>query len=313
MFRFWSRSFWSRSKPSGLCAVQLQGGVGRLAYVSATDQGLQLHACEAQDQLADWLACGQWLTERVRSLGIARAHCNLVLDADQYQIFMMEAPRVPDEELRDAIRWKVKDLINFPLDQAVVDVLRLPADCGRQGQKLVYAVVSERAILEPAIAAIKQAGLTLSSIDISDTALRNLAGLQDFGPRGVALLMLEAGRGMLTLIKNDCVYLSRSFAINYRGGLLDELPEEALLLELQRSFDYYERQLGQVPPATIRLLGENVTADKITETLRSGFIGADVGVLELAPRLSPDDRFDELVLQQGAGVLGAALRQESLQ
>jgi MSHA biogenesis protein MshI len=50
--------------------------------------------------------------------------------------------------------------------------------------------------------------------------------------------------------------------------LLDEIPESEVVLELQRSLDYYERQLKQVMPTTAIFFGENVIEDKITEVTR---------------------------------------------
>ena len=61
---------------------------------------------------------------------------------------------------------------------------------------------------------------------------------------------------------------SRSFSINYKAGLFDELPESEIALELQRSLDYYERQLKQQVPNTVIFIGENITDDKITGIIK---------------------------------------------
>jgi MSHA biogenesis protein MshI len=50
--------------------------------------------------------------------------------------------------------------------------------------------------------------------------------------------------------------------------LLDKIPESEVVLELQRSLDYYERQLKQVMPTTAVFVGENIIEDKITEVTR---------------------------------------------
>lgn len=303
-------NIWPRSQPPGQCGIQFNEGALHLAYSVLGEHQIDIKACESLASSDDWQNRSRFLAERVKDLGIARARCNLVLNQDQYQLFMMEAPKVPEEELREAIKWKVKDLISFPLDQAVIDVLPLPDDCGRPGQKLVYAVVANKDMVLPAIAAIAAAKLSLASIDIDEMAARNLAGVAPSGPRGAALIHLSAGKGSMTLVKNDCLYLSRNFALNYQAGLLEDLPSEALVLELQRSFDYYERQLGQVPPAQVWLFGEHVSADKITDDLRSAFFGVQFDVLSLTDLVAPSDQYDESILQQCAAVIGASLRRE---
>lgn len=289
--------------------MQIQGKNLLLAFISDAGEHIALECCEALDAGETWSARTELLSQKVRESGLAQARCNLVLAPDQYQLFMMEAPKVPTEELREAVKWKVKDLISEPLDQVVVDVMPRADDCGRAGQNLIYAVVAKRAFIEPAIVLVEKAGLLLESIDIDEMAVRNLGNRLSADKRGVAMVVLRQGQGSLALVKEQQLYLSRSFTIDYSGGLLDDIPEEALVLELQRSFDYYERQLGQVPPSTIILMGENVTADKLQGLLSDAF-GAQVQTLNIAAWLKDSERFEEQVLQLCASALGGALRAE---
>jgi MSHA biogenesis protein MshI len=304
------KSLWSGKRPAGLAGLQFRPGQVNFAYCLRSGDTVRLQLCENLDSEDAWPARTQLLAERVKSLGLAGLSCNLVLEPEHYQLFMMESPKVPAEELREAIKWKVKDLISMPLEEAVIDVMRLPEDCGRAEQTLIYAVVAERKFVTSAIEAITAAKLELTSIDIDEMAARNLALASAPGPRGVALVHLNQGQGAMTLVKGDCLYLSRSFALNYQAGLLDDLPVEALILELQRSFDYYERQLGQVPPANICLYGEHVTADKISDDLRQAFFGVEFSVLSIGDLVAPDEQYDEAILQHCASVIGASLRKE---
>lgn len=304
------KKLWSKTQPAGRCGLQFNEGEINLAYCIRTADQIHLKSCEVLASGEAWSERTLLLSERVKALGVAGVGCNVVLNQDQYQLFMMDAPKVPAEELRDAVKWKVKDLINYPLEQAVVDVIPLADDCGRAGQKLVYAVVAKKDLVLATIDAVQSAKLSLESIDIDEMSARNLASVASSGPRGAALVHLSAGKGSLSLVKNDCLYLSRNFSINYQAGLLDDLPSEALVLELQRSFDYYERQLGQVPPAHIWLFGENVSADKVTEILRGAFFGVTIDVLSITNLVAPTEQFDELILQQCASAVGASLRQE---
>ncbi|UTA46589.1 MSHA biogenesis protein MshI [Simiduia sp. 21SJ11W-1] len=307
------KSLWTRSKPPGLAGLQFREGQMNLALCMGEGANARLKVCETLEVEDDWPARRRLLSERVKGLSLGGVGCNLVLEPERYQLFMMEAPKVPGNELRDAIKWKVKDLISFPLEDAVIDVMPLPDDCGRAGQKLVYAVVAKRDFITAAIDTVLAAKLELSSIDIDEMSSRNLALAAAPGPRGVALVHIDEGRGAMTLVKDDCLYLSRNFALNYSGGLLDDLPVDALILELQRSFDYYERQLGQVPPAQICLYGEHVTADKITQSLRQAFFGVEFSVLSIADLVAPDEQYDEAILQHCASVIGASLRREAVQ
>lgn len=282
-----------------------------MAFVSDTGERIALDCCEVLEAGDSWSARAELLSQKIRESGLAQARCNLVLTPEHYQLFMMEAPKVPAEELREAVKWKVKDLISEPLDQVVIDVMPLAEDCGRAGQRLIYAVVAKRAFIEDAVVMVAKSGLLLESIDIDEMAIRNLGSRLATDKRGVAMVVLREGQGSLALIKEQQLYLSRTFTINYPGGLLDDIPEEALILELQRSFDYYERQLGQVPPASIVLMGEHVTADKLHGQIADAF-GAQVQALDITAWLNDSERYEDVVLQQCASALGAALRSETL-
>ena len=74
--------------------------------------------------------------EKLDSIGVqgaeiarlTRAHrlddqiCITTLNIGSYALLLVEAPDVPATELRAAIRWRVKDLIDFHIDDAVIDV-----------------------------------------------------------------------------------------------------------------------------------------------------------------------------------------------
>ena len=65
--------------------------------------------------------------------------------------------------------------------------------------------------------------------------------------------------------------------------------------------------MGQVQPAMIYFCGENVSIDKITESMRTN-LSANVNLLELGEHLSCDTDIDESVLQLCIGAIGGALR-----
>ena len=67
-----------------------------------------------------------------------RAPTVSVLDPDSYRLLLVEAPDVPADELRAAVRWRVKDLIDFHVDDAVIDVFEMPqhARGGRRRRRL---------------------------------------------------------------------------------------------------------------------------------------------------------------------------------
>src|SRR5262245_27774166 len=78
-----------------------------------------VHACEGAETVE------QTLRRVIGKLGLARASVFAVASADDYQLVQVEAPEVQAAELRAAIRWRLRDVINFHIDDAVVDVFQI--------------------------------------------------------------------------------------------------------------------------------------------------------------------------------------------
>ena len=251
------------------------------------------------------------LRARLIKLGLQRVPGNLVMPAGNYQLILGEAPKVPQEELAEALRWRVKDLVQFPIAEAVIDGFFLPEDSARGGNRMAYAVVAQHKQVEAQVNLARATGLELKNIDISELTLRNLAETCCDTKRGVAIVKLQQGGGSLQIIRDGNLYLSRQFSLAYNAGLLDDLPGDSLVLELQRSLDYFERQMRQVPPSHVYLCGENVTADKITPEIRNS-VAVSINLLNLENGLQIADSIPEHSLSLCLHAIGAALRQDQV-
>ena len=280
------------------------------------------HIQRSSNQQPQLLHCEQLLFEqgsnpvellraRLTKLGLLKMPCSFVLAPGSYQLILGEAPKVPAEELAEALRWRVKDLVQFPIAEAVIDAFLLPEDSARGTSRMAYAVICERKQIATLAESAKAANLNLKAIDIPELALRNLAQTCCDTKRGIALVKLVQGGGSLQIIREGDLYLSRQFSLPYNAGLLDDLPGDALILELQRSLDYFERQMRQVPPSHIYLCGENVTADKLTPEIRQS-LAVSINILELTNGLQIDAEVPEHNLSLCLAAIGVALRQEQV-
>ena len=276
----------------------------------ATTPVPQLKHCEFLP-LADGEDPQTLLHDRIVELDLKHTPCNVVLPAGSYSLLLVEAPKVEAEELRDALRWRVKDLVSFPIDDAAIDVFLLPDDASRGGNPMAYVVAVEKSRIEQIIALIKGAGLELAAIDIAELALRNLVVTCNSESRGIALVRLQQGRGNLHIMREGNLYLCRQFDLKYNGGLLDDLPEEALVLELQRSLDYYERQMRQAAPATLYFCGDNISDDKITPAIRDSLAG-QVHLIDVAEHLACGEGIEPDLLPLCLTAIGGALRADEV-
>ncbi|WP_096087577.1 hypothetical protein [Agaribacterium haliotis] len=296
------------SRPRGWLAVELGSEYVSFALARAGESKLHKLACMRCEQgSSSWPSL---LEDYVNKHQLAGYHCRLVLRASDYQLLLVEAPEVPENELREALKWRVKELLQSSVEQSAIDVFTLPAGISRSGKTMAYVVAAELSLIKSLIELTKNADLELDSIDIEVLALRNLLQLKAL-ERGAALVRLHQGAGEVSIYRDGDLYLSRNFKVDYGAGLLDELPAEQLALEIQRSLDYFERQMGQAPPGILYLCGEGIGPEKISEELKRS-LSLPVAFLDLSEELGIDsDELDEGLLQLCLGAAGGALREQA--
>lgn len=194
----------------------------------------------------------------VSEQGLRGARVKLVLSPGQYQVFQVEKPPVETEELADAVRWKLKDLLDYRLDDAVVDTFAFPATASHGRTPLINAVSARKNMIRDLIALISGSQLSLSRIDIADLALRNLLLNQAAGKRSMAMVYLREHQGVLIFARDGMLHLARRLDISLeqlRDASAQEQTVQSLALEIQRSMDYYESQMRQVPPQVVKITG----------------------------------------------------------
>ena len=99
-------------------------------------------------------------------------------------------------------------------------------------------------------------GAGLEAIDIPELAQRNIAVFLENEGRGLAMLTINSGGGLLTFTSGGELYHARNIEIDTKHLLSDDSEQkssvfERLSLEIQRSLDNFERQF---PYITIKRL-----------------------------------------------------------
>jgi MSHA biogenesis protein MshI len=256
--------------------------------------------------------------EKAAREGQAHAYrCLTLLGPGEYQLINLEAPNVPREELKTAVRWRLKDILDFPVLEATVDVLDIPVDAGQvRAQQSVFVVAARNTVIKPRQQLFLEAKIGLDVIDIPEMAQRNISALIAPENRGVAMLSFGAEGGLLTVTWRGELYLSRRIDVT-----LDQLLEpdherkhasfDRITLELQRSLDNFERQYSFISIAKLVLGPSKVSGldDYLSSNLYTPVETLDLAsVFDLGrtPELQ-----DQAVQGRFLIPLGAALRTEA--
>jgi len=183
-----------------------------------------------------------WSTEQFQ--------CTTLVRSGEYQFLPVEAPNVAPSELKSAISWLLKDMIDFPIDEATVDVLSVPQDrSAPQRSRAMYAIATKMTMVAERQRMFEEAKLPLSVIDVPEMAQRNIAALIEEGDQGIAMVSFDEDGGLLTFSSNGELCIARRFDV-VRAQLIDadrgmrENCHERVALEIQRSLDHFGRQFS---------------------------------------------------------------------
>lgn len=226
-------------------SVGIEWGIRELHIAVFTKQSEQLvWVKQASIAVDNWPHALKTYVEKEK---LANTPCHVALSLRHYQILQVDKPKVAENELKQALRWAIKDLLPEQKDLAV-DYFDLPQQSSGGNKVNVVAIAAEQ--IKQISAGIVQSGLRLSSISVEELATCNLLAQQQ---EAVIALMQEPGEEVcLNIIKQGKLYFSRRLrgyeslpSLNVdelQLGIVDNLS-----IEIQRSMDYFESQLRQAP------------------------------------------------------------------
>ncbi len=295
-----------------LATVRRHIPFGNAGRHSRTRIGLQLRGdylalarIDARVDIAPRLEQLQWLHveqarrgETVRRLAhtnvLRDAHICLVLAPGEYDLYQLPAPNVPDEELRDALRWQLRGTLPYAPEDAEIDFARIPTPMQSEPdtptKAAVLVVAAPRATVEQLVAPFVAAGLEVGAVDIPEFAQRNLALLSPQSPSTRSGVSVPGCVAWLGFDYDACVLSVQTGTGHAQAGelcftrrihipgvhnpghgaleaehLVNHLIER-IVTQVQRSLDVFERQSGQ-PPVTVLTVGPHRYDVAVAQTL----------------------------------------------
>lgn len=243
------RAFFTTKREPGWVSVVLHRSRLDVAYARREGKGRpEIRSLDSFQIEQD----GGSALHRLRSAKkLPSAQCTTLLPGNQYHVAQFESPAVPAEERTEALRWRFKDVVDFPVETASVSILDIPMESGANRQAMVFAVAAGRAAVEPVMQMFDAAKVPLDAIDIPELAQRNVAALFEEENRGLAFLHLDENGGLLTITYRGELYAMRRMDVSAAqlAGADDDRRSQLLervMLELQRTLDNFDRQYSFV-------------------------------------------------------------------
>jgi MSHA biogenesis protein MshI len=224
---------------------------------------------------------------------------------------------VPADEVKAAVRWRVKDIIDYPVDAATVDVLHIPVDADAPPRDpALYAVTARNDAIAAHLKPFRDSRVTLDALDIPDLAQRNVAALFEEQGEGAALLAFYDHGGILTFTRGGELLLSRRIEVGLaelfeEDGALREDSVERIGLEAQRSLDHFDYQFPQVSVSKLMLAPLPRAADLANRLAANlGIPAEDVDLTHVMDFPTIPERERPRAQAHYLHLIGAALRTE---
>lgn len=260
------------------------------------------------------------LLERLaRETPARQKSCLVQLNPNEYQWFALDAMNVPDEELKNAIRWRLKELIDYSIDAASFDTLRIPGDLTNAGRnQSLVAIVAANQQLASVQMLFANAKLPLNMIDVPEMAQRNISALLETEGRGIAMLSFDHYGGLLTVTFGGELYLSRRFDVRSQDlskpeGAERDASFERISLELQRSLDHFDRQHNYITTSKLVLAPLADVLEPLRQYLSANmYLPVEILNLENVIDIVKIPELKSVERQHAfLSVIGAALRQDA--
>jgi len=253
---------------------------------------------------------GKALEKLVKELQLEGKQCSYVLNRKDYNLHLVEAPEVEASEMRAAVRWKIKDLLDMKVEDAAIDVFQVPDEAYR-GRQMVYVVASLKSKVSSIVDTVSQSGLELAVIDIPELVMLNLSSNYIEDDQGVAFMDLRRNGSTMNITRGGELYLSRRINTQLDPDVMQSMEwdslKDRLVLEIQRSLDYYESQMGQSPINRVVIAPRQHDGAAMAQTLND-MLSAEVSVLNIAEHLECAVELSREVQQVGMAAIAATLR-----
>ncbi len=323
-----SNLFHRKPRNPGMLGISISADGIALAHVRREAQGLPRLLKADYQPLGPGEHASDVLQMRLRQLDLEDVPVATTLSPGEFTLQMVPAPEVPPEEMRQAVRWRLKDTLTYDVDEAVVDVFELPREALRSGAAMLYAVVAPRWAVQARIDLLEDAGANLQYIDIPEMAQRNIAALLAEDAQGLATLSFSHDTGLLTLTREHNLYLARELeqgeqilipvpeVLEGSTGMALEGPApdlqravDSIVLEVQRSLDYFESHFT-LPPITRLAVGGRIREMPGLADALSTQLGLQIIEIDFNQLLVTDTPLDAALQARCHLAIGLALRDE---
>lgn len=296
----------ARSRTQSVVGVSLHRALALAAWPPSSRATVQL--AELPTEPAGQVKV---MSQLVADLGLRGSATAITLPPGSYSILQIERPPVEDDELVAAARWRVGSMLDYPVEEAVLQVFDAPPPNERQRTPMLNVVAAPARSVRELASVAKKSGLVPQKVTVAELAIRDLVGMSDTASGPVVTVFLTGRQGLIQVTHKGQIHLSRR--LDY--GLSSVKPVDVLAtgiqntlpLELRRTIDYFDSHFSV---GSIRRILAGPAENTFMHFMRQAgeVVGLTVTPLELVADLqSVSSKSADYGLPEAYFALGGAL------
>ncbi|OGT45848.1 MAG: hypothetical protein A3E83_00530 [Gammaproteobacteria bacterium RIFCSPHIGHO2_12_FULL_41_20] len=245
------------------CCVTISAQNISILHVDKTPESMRVLLSKTLSY-SDIINATSNLANIVKDHQLANIPVYWLLAPQDYQLFLLDYLPVKENELRDALSWRIKSLINFPIQDAVMDYFSLPEKKSMPSQPMIAAVVTKNQFLTDMTNMLKHAGLKVVVIDIPELAMRNLTALSEDDEKSTGFIYFYKNAAIFNITCKKILYFSRHIKLSASLTTSTDYSEQ-FSLDITRYFDYFQHQWRYARPARVFIGSER---DDLTDLIK---------------------------------------------
>lgn len=245
--------------------------------------------------------------------------CSLILSPEQYSYYLLDAPDVDFKDFADSLKWKIKDYLDYPIEDAALDFIELPKSKFLD-KKMVYQIAARKDLINQQVNMMRHAGFDINIVDIPEVAISNIAKLLKESDQGEAFIKLHPKQSKVILVHRGKIFLMRNIDVNIseiynkssehldlEGKAQIRRLADDLALEIRRSMDYCTSVLKHSITPSLVFSPVVFACNEFIEEMRS-VLGCPAKMLDYHEIVDFDTNLNLNAQNRCFLALGAALR-----
>ena len=171
--------------------------------------------------------------KRLEALGLKGCDTSAMLRPEQYYLLQVPAPTVPPEELKSAVRYQIRDMVDIHIDDLTLDVFNV-GDGQQKANPQLFVAAANNAHVRSVMTLASAMDWPVTVIDIQEACQRNLqsAAAKRNGTlerADAALVLTDGQHALFTISVNGELYYTRR--LDVPAGFLDMAWSQAAVTE----------------------------------------------------------------------------------